>query len=538
MNSVVLLFLGVILFIVAYTLYGGYLARQWGIDPQRKTPSEELYDGYDYVPTNAKVLFGHHFSSIAGAGPITGPILAIMFGWLPVYLWIVLGSAFVGGVHDFAALFASIRHKGKSIGEVIETNVGKTGKTLFCIFAWLALILVIAAFTSIAADAFANSPSAGTASMLFILIAILFGRLVYRQNVNLAVSTVAGVILIIISIWIGYSYPFLKFSVVAWQYILLIYVLIASVLPVWLLLQPRDYLSSFLLIAMIVGGVLGVLIMHPNIQTQAVKGFTIITKAGPQYLFPILFVTVACGAISGFHSLVSSGTTAKQIANERDARFIGYGGMLTEGTLAILALISVAYVATAQGSPAVVFASGISDFMASFGVPREVGKVFVILAFTGFVLTSLDTAARLGRYVFEELFTVKTGGQNWLSNRYVATLITVVASYVLLAYGYQKIWPIFGASNQLLGALALLAVTVWLARSGKKTWMTFLPMVFMFCVTLTATFLLILNFFKAANYTLFVISLALFILAVILVVLTYNTFKNEKMGKSAADSKL
>ncbi|MEW5898787.1 MAG: carbon starvation protein A [Bacillota bacterium] len=538
MNSLVLLFGGIILFVIAYILYGGYLARQWGIDPQRKTPSEELYDGYDYVPTNAKVLFGHHFSSIAGAGPITGPILAIMFGWLPVYLWIVIGSAFVGGVHDFAALFASLRHKGKSIGEVIETNVGKTGKTFFCIFAWLALILVIAAFTSIAADAFANSPSAGTASMLFILIALLFGQLVYRQNLNLAVTTVIGVILIIIAIWIGYSYPFLKFSAATWQYILLVYVFIASVLPVWLLLQPRDYLSSFLLIAMIAGGVLGVLIMHPSLQAEAVKGFTIGTKAGPQYLFPILFVTVACGAISGFHSLVSSGTTAKQIANERDARFVGYGGMLTEGTLAILALISVAYVAKAQGSPAVVFASGLSDFMASFGVPREVGKVFVILAFTAFVLTSLDTAARLGRYVFEELCEVKTGQQNWLSNRYVATLITVFASYLLLSYGYQKIWPIFGASNQLLGALALLAVTAWLAKSGKKTWMTFVPMLFMFCVTLTATFLLILNFLKAGNYMLFIISLALFILAIILVVFTYSTLRSEKISSGAAGTKM
>lgn len=530
MNSLLLLLIGIIFFLVMYVTYGAYLARQWGIDPLRKCPSEEFFDNNDYVPTNAKVVFGHHFASIAGAGPITGPIIASMFGWLPVYLWIVLGSALVGGVHDFAALFASLRHRGKSIAEIIEANIGRTGKTLFCIFAWLALILVVAAFTSIVADAFATSPGAGTASVLFIFVALLFGQMVYRRNMNLTVSTVIGVALIALALWIGYAFPFLKLSAQAWQYILLIYIFLASVLPVWLLLQPRDYLNSFLLLAMIFGGIIGIIVRHPNLQLAAMKGFTVVTNAGPQYLFPIMFITVACGAISGFHSLVSSGTTAKQIANERDARFVGYGGMLTEGVLAIIALISVAYVAKAEGTPAVIFGKGVSSFMSGFGVPADFGMVFVILAFSAFALTSLDTATRLSRYIFQEWFETRTGTKNWLTDKYVATFISVFVAYLLLSYGYQKIWPIFGASNQLLGALALLAATIWFARLGKKTWMTLLPMIFMFCVTLSATFLLIISFYKAANYTLFVISIALFILAIVLIVLTFTTLRAGKAG--------
>ncbi|CDF57683.1 carbon starvation CstA family protein [Thermobrachium celere] len=540
MSSLWLIFIGIIVFLVAYVSYGAYLAKQWGIDPKRPTPSHTNFDNVDYVPTNSKVLLGHHFASIAGAGPIAGPIQASIFGWLPVFLWIVIGSIFFGAVHDFGSLLASIRHGGKSIGEIIEVNVGKKGKKLFNTFAWLTLILVVAAFTDIVASAFAYNPevkgfqagpAAGTASVLFIFLAVLFGFMVYRKGYNLAVSTVVGVILIFLAIYIGYKFPFIALSKKAWYVILLIYIFLASTLPVWLLLQPRDYLNSFLLYAMLIGGFLGILVMRPTLQLAAFKGFTVTTKAGAQYLFPILFVTVACGAISGFHSLVSSGTSAKQIDKESDAQLVGYGAMLIEGFLAIIALISVAYVAKAEGAPAAVFASGVATFMSKIGIPFEVGKVFITLAFTAFALTSLDTATRLGRYIFQEYVETVWGKESKLNNMYVSTLITVVISALLLMYGYQKIWPIFGTANQLLSALALLAVTAWLARNNKKNIMTIVPMVFMFAVTLTALVILSLNFLKAKNYVLLVIAILLFIFAIELIVETYKVLSSSKASK-------
>lgn len=540
MNSLWLVFIGIIMFLVAYVSYGGYLAKKWGLDPRRETPSHTKFDNVDYVPANAKVLLGHHFASIAGAGPIAGPIQASIFGWLPVFLWIVLGSIFFGAVHDFGSLLASIRHGGKSIGEIIEVNVGKKGKKLFNIFAWLTLILVVAAFTDIVASAFAYNPevkgfqagpAAGTSSMLFIVLAILFGFAVYRKGYNLVVSTIIGVILLFLAVYLGYKFPFLALSKTTWYVILLIYIFLASTLPVWLLLQPRDYLNSFLLYAMLIGGLIGLLVMRPDLQLEAFKGFSVTTKAGVQYLFPILFVTVACGAISGFHSLVSSGTSAKQIDKEDDAMLVGYGAMLIEGLLAIIALISVAYVAKAEGAPATVFASGVATFMTKIGVPFEVGKVFIILAFTAFALTSLDTATRLGRYIFQEFVETVFGKDSKLNNMYISTLLTVVISALLLMYGYQKIWPIFGTANQLLSALALLAITAWLARNNKKNIMTIIPMIFMFAVTLTALVLLSINFFKAKNYVLLVIAILLFVLSIELIVETYTVLKGIKTSK-------
>ncbi|ADL06993.1 carbon starvation CstA family protein [Thermosediminibacter oceani] len=537
MNSLVLLILGAVLFLIAYATYGAYLARQWGLDPSRKTPAHELYDGVDYVPANRYVLLGHHFASIAGAGPIAGPIQAAIFGWLPVYLWIVLGSIFVGGVHDFGSLLASIRHRGKSIGEIIEANIGTSGKKLFNIFAWLTLILVVAAFASITAEAFAATPAAGTASVLFIFIAMLFGQLVYRRNAGLAVSTIIGVALIFLSVWIGYRYPFMQFDKTSWQYILLVYIFFASVLPVWLLLQPRDYLNSFLLYAMLIGGAIGIILMHPTLQLSPFKGFTVLTGAGAQYLFPMVFVTVACGACSGFHSLVGSGTTSKQLSSENDARFVGYGAMLIEGFLAIVALISVAYVSKAEGSPAEVFANGVAEFMTSFGVPADFGKVFITLAFTAFALTSLDTATRLARYIFQEYFETEDGKRSLLTDKYVATLITIFVAYLLVTYGYQKIWPIFGSANQLLSALALLALTAWFVRTRRNPVMTFIPMIWMFAVTLSATVLLMKNFYVARNYVLVVLAAALFVLAIILMAVTYTTLKGAKKSEKGTTFK-
>ncbi|AEH51585.1 carbon starvation CstA family protein [Pseudothermotoga thermarum] len=527
MNAVWLVLLGGLFFFLAYRFYARFLEKQWGVDPSRKTPAHKKYDGVDYVPANSKVVLGHHFSSIAGAGPIAGPIQASMFGWFPVYLWIVLGSIFVGAVHDFGALFSSLRHGGKSVGEIIQYNVGKRAKILFNLFAWFALVLVVAAFTDIVASSFAYNPqvagfqpgpAAATSSVLYIFLAILFGFLVYRRKTKLSISTIVGVALLALTIYIGYVVPFMAFSKQTWYYILVVYIFLASVLPVWLLLQPRDYLSSFLLYSMLAGAILGLFITRPTLQLSAFKGFTVTTAAGPQYLFPILFVTVACGAISGFHSLVSSGTTAKQIDKETDAKLVGYGGMLIEGMVAIVALISVAYVARAQGAPATIFATGVATFMKSFGIPFEVGRIFVLLAFTAFALTSLDTATRLGRYLLQELMETVFGKNFFLNNRYVATALTIGAAWGLLSYGYTKIWPIFGSSNQLLAALALLSLSAWLVRQGRKIFYVVIPMVFMFSVTLSALVILIRNNWIAKNYLLVTIATILFILAVVLII--------------------
>lgn len=538
MNSLVLLIVGVALFFIAYVTYGGFLAKSWGIDPTKKTPANTLRDDVDYCPTNPSVLLGHHFSSIAGAGPITGPILAAAFGWIPVYLWIVIGSIFFGGVHDWGSLFASVRHGGKSIGEIIRENLGQKAKMLFNVYAWLALVLVVSAFTDICAGTFAFDPAkgdltgarAGTASVLFIVLSMAFGYFVYRKGAKLGISSAIGVALLFFCIFLGYSFPVLKLSKLAWDIILIIYIFAASTLPVWLLLQPRDYLCSYLLYAMLIGGVIGIFIVRPEIVIAGSNGFTIGEGEKVQYLFPMLFVTVACGAISGFHSLVGSGTTSKQIANEKDSKLIGYGGMLIEGVVAILALISVAAFKGATGTPAGIFASGISTLMNSFGIPIEIGKVFVILAFSAFALTSLDTATRIGRYVFQEFFDKSDGtaAKSAASNMYVATAATVGASCLLLLYGYAKIWPIFGAANQLLAGLSLLALTVWFANKGQNYKMTMIPMIFMFAVTLSALVILIRNFFRAGNILLGCMAIVLFALAIVLIYTATNVMKNNK----------
>jgi carbon starvation protein len=539
MNSLVLLLLALIIFIVAYICYGGWLVKHWGIDVKREPPSKTKFDNVDYVPADAKVLLGHHFSSIAGAGPITGPILASIFGWLPVYLWIVIGTIFIGGVHDFGALFASIRHDGKSIGELIKVNIGTRGKLLFNLFAYAALILVVAAFTDICAGTFAyvekandlTGARAGTASILFIALAIGFGFLVYRKNANIATATIIGVALLFACIWLGYVFPVLKLSKSTWNIILLIYITLASILPVWILLQPRDYLCSFLLYAMLAGGFIGVILVHPSLEMAAFTGFSI----KGQTLFPFLFVTVACGAVSGFHSLVSSGTTAKQVANEKDIKLIGYGSMLIESLVAVIALITVAYVSKAEGTPAQIFANGTAAFMSKFGLPVSVGKVFIILSFSAFALTSLDTATRIARYIFQELFDdAKPAVKNFFGNVYVSTFITVGLSGALLSYGYTKIWPIFGSSNQLLSALALLSLSVWLSKSGKKNFMTLIPMIFMFIVTLVALAMLInTNLLGATkNYVLGAFAIILFLLAIFIVIESISSLRKGKQTTS------
>ena len=518
MNALWIVIISIIVFIVAYITYGSWLAKQWGIDPTRKTPAHEMNDGVDYVPTKPAVLLGHHFASIAGAGPINGPIQAAIFGWVPVLLWIVVGSIFFGGVHDFGSLFASVRHKGKSIGEVIHANMGRKGMMLFSVFAWLTLLLVVAAFTNIVASTFASVPAAASSSLMFIVLAVAFGYAVYRKGVSLKVGTIVGVIALFLCVYLGYLFP-LQLSLNTWIVIMMVYIFIASTAPVWILLQPRDYLNSFLLYAMIAGAVLGIVIFRPSIQLPAVTGFNV----NGQLMFPMLFVIVACGAISGFHSLVGSGTTSKQIDNEKDAKAIGYGAMLIEGVLAVVALVTAAYVSNGEltellkGGPVNVFSSGVGTFMSKFGIPFDIGKSFVALAVSAFALTSLDTATRLGRFIFQEFFdNPEKEKQSIFTNMYVSTAITVLIGGYLAAGGYARIWPIFGSANQLLAALSLLAVAVWLKKTGKNYHMLTIPMIFMLVVTLFALILLIKSNLAAGNYILVVFPVLLFVLAIVL----------------------
>ena len=519
MNAAVLLIISIAILVVGYIFYGGWLSKKWGVDPNNVTPAHTMEDGVDYVPAKAPVLMGHHFSSIAGAGPINGPIQAAVFGWVPVALWVLIGGIFFGGVHDFGALFASVRNKGKSIGTVIEDSIGLKAKRLFLIFAYLTLLLVVAAFASIVANTFkatflengavdyaASAANASTAmiSIFFIVLAILFGFFVYRRNAPLGVSTIIGVALIAVAMVVGLKWHPLYLSYETWMIICGIYILVASVTPVWILLQPRDYLSSFLLYGMMILAVVGIIGCHPSIDTMpAFTGFkdTLApTGSSLGYLFPALFVTIACGAISGFHSLVGSGTTAKQLNREQDAQPIAYGGMLIESALAIISLCAVAYIWKdyADGTtvvPTAVFAGGLSAMLGElFGSgAQSITYSLLILAVSAFCLTSLDTATRLARYMFQE-FWVKpgedpknlTGARKVLTNPYVATAITVVIGIALGMTGYAKIWALFGAANQLLAALGLLAVAAWLGKIGRNNKMFIIPMVFMLLVTLTS----------------------------------------------------
>lgn len=526
MSGFTLLVGSMIIFFIAYLTYGSWLAKKWGIDPARKTPAHTLRDNVDYMPTPPAVLMGHHFSSIAGAGPIVGPITAAVFGWVPVMLWVIIGSIFFGGVHDFGALVSSIRFNGKTIGQIIDATLGKRGKFLFSIFAYVTLLVVIAAFANIVAATFVASPQSATASLLFIVLAVLFGLCVYRGGMNLKVGTVIGVALLIGSIAAGNYFP-LSLGKNTWVGILMAYIFVASVAPVWILLQPRDYLNSFLLYACIAFGLVGIALYQPSLQLPAFTSFDP-SPNGTNPMFPMLFVTVACGAISGFHSLVSSGTTSKQLDNEGNAKLIGYGSMLLEGVLATVAVVAVGYVGgdkladlLQHGGPVNVFADGVGTFMTTLGFPFGIAKAFVALTISAFAMTTLDTATRLGRFIFQELFSKvdeKTGEPvgNVLTNPYVATLITVVLAGYMSLGSYLTIWPIFGAANQLLAALSLLAIGVWLKGEKKSNLMVIIPMLFMFCVTLVALAQIIMSSISV-NIITAALGTVLFILAIALI---------------------
>ncbi len=558
MNSLLLLIICIAVLVLGYIFYGGWLCKQWGVgDSKKATPAHEMEDGVDYVPAKAPVLMGHHFSSIAGAGPITGPIGAAMFGWVPVVLWILVGGIFFGGVHDFGALFASIRHKGQSIGEIISTNMGKRSKMLFTTFAYLTLLLVVAAFASIVASTFgavvddggaidkaasATNASVAMVSLLFIVIAIAFGFMVYRRNASMAVSTILGVVAIAICMAIGMNFHPIYLTTNTWMIIVGIYIAIASVTPVWILLQPRDYLSSFLLYAMLAVALVGVIISHAGMGgadgLAAFNGFAVDNGNGTQFLFPVLFTTVACGAISGFHSLVSSGTTSKQLDKETDAKPIAYGGMLLECVLAVITVcaINFAYKNGITAGATAIFAGGISQMYAGIASEGVVAvlNTLLVLTYSAFCLTSLDTATRLARFMFQEFFLepgqtvddIKEGWKKTLVNPYVATIITVILGIALGMTGYSKIWGLFGAANQLLAGIGLLAVATWLKNAGKNNKMFLLPMAFMIIVTICSLCVTVKNqvgMIMAGGadwgpYAQSILAVLLIVLAVILVI--------------------
>ena len=569
MNGLVLLIIGIAVLVCGYIFYGRWLCKQWGVgELKTETPAHTMEDGIDYVPAKAPILMGHHFSSIAGAGPITGPITAAAngFGWLACTLWILIGGIFFGGVHDFGALFASVRHGGKSIGEIISANMSVRAKRLFIIFSYLTLILVVAAFASIVAGTFgatyvdgvldkaASTSNAQVAmvSLLFIAIAIVFGYCVYRKGAPVGIASVVGVVAIVAIIFIGLNFHPIYLSTNTWMWICGAYILVASVTPVWILLQPRDYLSSFLLYAMLALAVIAVVMGRPSLDT-----LPLITKAGNTTpVFPVLFTTIACGAISGFHSLVSSGTTSKQLDKETDAKPIAYGGMLIECALAILTLCAVAHAYSFNGTDkafsgaTAIFGGGIASMIdPSRGTTYHVLYTLLVLTYSTFCLTSLDTATRMGRFMFQEFWIDSTKGETpenvtgykkVLANPYVATVITVFFGILLGMNGYGKIWALFGSANQLLAALALLAVATWLGNIGKNNKMFLIPMVFMLFVTICS---LIINtkaqIGKIAEggadwgpYAQAILGVLLVVLAVVLAIEGISTLSKQKKAKA------
>ncbi len=508
MNTLVIVLIAAVVLVAAYLLYGRWLAKKWGIDPKAQTPAVKYNDGKDYVPTNGWTVFSHQFSSIAGAGPVTGAIQAAAFGWLPVLLWVLLGGVFFGAVTDFGALYASVKNDGKSMGVLIEKYIGKTGRKLFLLFCWLFTLLVIAAFAdmvagtfnaytvkdgvSVLADAANTNGCAGTISIMFMVFAVIFGLIQKKFNLSGWKEAVVGLLCVVASFAIGMHFP-LILSKDAWSYITFVYIFFAAVLPMWLLKQPRDYMTTFMFIGMIAGAVIGLLVAHPTMNLPVFTGFTN-EKLGT--LFPILFVTVACGAVSGFHSLVSSGTSSKTIENEKDMTKVGYGAMVLESLLAVLALCVAGAAASQDGTPASgtpfqIFSRGVAGFFEMFGIPVHFATVFMTMCVSALALTSLDAVARIGRMSFQELFAVDDmkNAKPWrkvLCNPYFSTIITLLFGFVLTKIGYANIWPLFGSANQLLSALVLITLCVFMKVTGRSNKMLFPPMIIMLCVTFTA----------------------------------------------------
>lgn len=541
MNGLVIVLIAIVVLAAGYLFYGRWLANKWGLDPKAKTPAFKHEDGQDYVPSSKLTVFAHQFSSIAGAGPVTGPILASVFGWVPVLLWLLIGGLFFGAVQDFGALYASVKNDGKSMGMIIEKYIGRTGRKLFMLFCWLFTLLVMAAFTDMVAGTFvgkgvegatdatnyANS-AAASISMLFIVVAIIFGLIQKKVGkMKEWVRAIVAIGLLVVMFVIGMQLPIYA-TKTTWIYIVMAYLFLASVMPMWLLMEPRDYMTTFMLLGMIIGAVVGVIAEHPTMKLNAFNGFNV----DGSYLFPTLFVTIACGAVSGFHSLVSSGTSSKTISNEKDMPMVGYGAMVVESLLGVVALVVVGAVAVngtkPEGTPFSIFSTGVAGFFEKFGIPVEVATVFMTMCVSALALTSLDSVARIGRMSFQELFygdTTDTSKmpvwQKVLTNKYFATIITLFFGYLLTLGGYNNIWPLFGSANQLLAALVLIALAVFLRTTGRTGWTLYIPMFAMLAVTFTAliqkTIALVQNI--ASGQATFLVDGLQFIIAILLMVL-------------------
>ena len=503
MNTLVIVLIAAVLLSCAYVFYGRWLANKWGINPKAETPAKKFEDGKDYVPTDGWTVFSHQFSSIAGAGPVTGAIQAAVFGWVPVFLWIIVGGIFFGAVTDFGALYASVKNEGKSMGLLIEKYIGKFGRKVFLLFCWLFTLLVIAAFADMVAgtfnaytevdgvvklaDAAKTNGAAGTISLLFIVFAMIFGLVQKKFRFHGWKETVVGLVFTVAALGLGMLAP-ITATKDTWTYITFVYIFFTAVLPMWILKQPRDTMTTYMFIGMIAGAALGLLVAHPTMNLPVFTGFHNDTLGD---MFPILFVTVACGAVSGFHSLVSSGTSSKTVSNEKDMLKVGYGAMVLESLLAVIALCVAGAAAAADGTPFQVFSSGVAGFFEMFGIPVYIAQCFMTMCVSALALTSLDAVSRIGRMSFQELFSVDDmehaeGWRKLLCNTYFSTIVTLLCAYVLTRIGYANIWPLFGSANQLLSALVLVTLCVFMKVTGRSNKMLFAPLIIMLCVTGTA----------------------------------------------------
>jgi len=550
MNGLLLLGLSALILVVAYLFYGRYLVKTWGIDPKATTPAVAKEDGTDFVPTNKWSVFAHQFSSIAGAGPVTGPVMAMMFGWLPAFLWVIVGGVFFGAVQDFGALYASVKTEGKSMGQIIEKYIGRKGKKLFFLFCWIFTLIVIAAFADMVAGTFngisadgaklAPNASAASISILYVFVAMAFGLFLKKVKLEGLPKVILGIALIIAMLALGIMFPVYA-TKTTWIYVVFVYIFFASVTPMWLLKTPRDYLTTFLFIGMIVAAVIGVFVSNPTITTPAFVGFK---SASGSYIFPTLFVTIACGAVSGFHSLVSSETSSKLVENEKDMLQVGYGSMLLESLLAILVIVIVGALPNLKASgvldstlanmaladtatPFTKFSAGVTGLVAQLGLPQSWGLCIMTMFVSALALTSLDAVARISRMSFQEFFEVEEGQEpsglvKVLTNKYVSTIISLVCGYLLSLGGYVNIWPLFGSANQLLAEMVLISLAVFLKVTGRKGFMLYIPMVLMFIVTMTALvqaiYGIVMKLFVTGGFVLMVDGLQL-VVAILLVAL-------------------
>ena len=542
MNTLVIVLIAAVCLLAGYVFYGRWLAKKWGIDPKAKTPAYTHEDGEDYVPTDGWTVFAHQFSSIAGAGPVTGAIQAAAFGWLPVLLWILLGGIFFGAVTDFGALYASVKNEGKSMGMLIKQYIGKTGRKLFLLFCWLFTLIVTAAFADMVSGTFNGfvtdtatgeitkstvNGAAGSISIMFIAFAVVFGLIQKKMKFTGWKEVVLGLVCMVACFVLGISFPIVA-TRETWNYVTFAYIFFAAILPMWLLMQPRDFMTTFMFIFMIAAAAIGLLVAHPTMNLPVYTGFHN-EKLGD--MFPILFVTVACGAVSGFHSLVSSGTSSKTISNEKDMLKVGYGAMILESLLAVLALCVAGAAASADGTAATgtpfqIFSAGVAGFLEMFGIPVHIAQCIMTMCVSALALSTLDSVARIGRMSFQELFSVDDmehaeGWRKLFCNKYFATVITLVFGYILTKVGYTNIWPLFGSANQLLSALVLITLCVFLKVTGRTNKTLFPPLIIMLCVTFTALverFIALVKAYQAGTAVFMVEGLQL-IIAVLLIIL-------------------